>query len=93
VTSEQKATSVFLTKIIQPLEDMGLVSDTTRIAANAWWGWMRVPKRNNSWESKKERIDGVRKLDGDFQRVNISYVSYSQSALRTTTLIFFSHIV
>lgn len=82
VKSEEKATSILLTKIIKPLEDMGLVSDTTRIATNAWWGWMRVPKRGNPWESKKERIDGIRKLDGDFHRVNISYVLYSQSALR-----------
>lgn len=73
---------MLLTKIIEPLEDMGIVSETNKIAVNGWWGWMRVPKKDGTWESKKERIDGIRKLDGDFHRVNISYVSYSQPALR-----------
>ena len=81
VNSQEKATSVLLTKIIKPLEDLGVVSDTTKTAVNMWRGWMRVPKRGKPWESRKERLDGIQKLDGDFHRVNITYVSCSQSAL------------
>jgi len=56
------------------LEALGVVSDTESAGVNAWRGWMRVPKKGRPWESKKSRINGIQKLDGDFHRVNITYV-------------------
>ena len=73
---------MLLNKIIRPLEDLGVVSDTTTPGMNVWQGWMRVPKKDKSWESRKERINGIKTLDGDFHRVNITYVSSSESTLR-----------
>ena len=82
VSNEEKVTSVLLNKIIRPLEDLGVVSDTAASGVNVWQGWMRVPKKGESWESRKERLEGIKKLDGDFHRVNITYVSSSESTLR-----------
>lgn len=74
---EAKATSALLNNIIQPLESVGVVADTLTPGVNLWQGWVRVPKRGDSWESRKERLEGVRSLNGDFHRVNITYVSRS----------------
>ncbi|KAF9643593.1 hypothetical protein BDM02DRAFT_3151454 [Thelephora ganbajun] len=74
MANQEKATSVLLKKIIRPLEDMGVVSDTTTPGVNVWQGWMRVPKKSESWESRKERLDGIQRLDGDFHRVNVTYI-------------------
>jgi len=79
---EEQATSVLLNKIVMPLKDLGVVSDTTTPGMNLWQGWVRVPKKGMSWESREERIDGIRRLDGDFHRVNITYVSSSEAAFR-----------
>jgi hypothetical protein len=75
MTNEEKATSALLNKIIKPLEDLGVVSDTTASAMNVWQGWVRVPKKGESWELRRERIEGIRTLAGDFHRVNITYAS------------------
>jgi len=74
--------SVLLNKIIRPLEDLGIVSDTTAPGVNVWQGWLRVPKKGKSWEPRGQRIEGIQKLDGDFHRVNITYVSSSESVVR-----------
>ena len=62
---------------------VGVVTDTIVLGTNVWQGWVRVPKeKGESWESRKENFDGIRKLVGDFHRVNVTYVSASQSAFR-----------
>ena len=73
---------MLLNKIIRPLEDLGVVSDSITPGANVWRGWMRVPKKSGSWELRKERIEGKERLDGDFHQVNVTYVSSSESGLR-----------
>ena len=87
VSNSEKVTSVLLNKIIGPLEDLGVVSETTTPGTNLWQGWVRVPKKGESWELKNERINGVQKLDGDFHRVNLAYVPSSESALGIQPLI------
>jgi hypothetical protein len=82
ITNEDKLANVLLKTIIRPLEDLGLVSDTTSVGRNTWQGWMRVPKKGESWEGRKDRINGIRNVDGVFCRMNITYVSSSESALR-----------
>ena len=73
---------MLLNKIIRPLEDLGVVCDTTAPGVNVWQGWMRVPKKSGgSWESRKERMDGIQTLNGDFHRVNVTYVSSSKFSL------------
>lgn len=67
-----RASGVLLNNIVKPLEGTGVVSDTATSKVNVWHGWMRVPKKQEPWESKKERIEGIRNLDGDFHRVNIT---------------------
>jgi hypothetical protein len=81
MTNEEKATSVLLNEAVRSLEDPGAVSDTTASAMNVWQGWARVPKMSELWEPRRERIEGVRNLGGDFHRVNIPYVLSSESAL------------
>ena len=83
VTAEERVTSVLLNKIIRPLEDLGVISDMTTPGSSVWQGWMRVPKKGETWESRQERMDGIQMLKGDFHRVNITYVSSSGNALRT----------
>ena len=61
-----------LNKIIRPLEEMGVATDATTRGKNLWRGWMRVPKKGQSWEARKERIDGIRKMEGDFHQVNVT---------------------
>lgn len=68
---KQRATSVLLTKFADPLNELGLVSDTTNRTRNLWQGWMRVPKRG---ESRKTRLEGVHDMSGEFHRVNVAYV-------------------
>ena len=89
VNNEEKLTSVLLNKIIGPLEELGVVSETTTPGTNLWQGWVRVPKKGESWELKNERINGVQKLNGDFHRVNIVYVP-SCSWDPTANLVFIS---
>jgi len=73
---------VLLNKIIRPLEDLDVVCDTTTPGVNVWQGWVGVPKEGGeSWESRKERIDGIQTLNGDFHRANVTYVSSSEFAL------------
>jgi len=68
--------SALLHEIVRPLEDLGLVADATAPGVNVWQGWVRVPKKGDqSWESRKERLDGVRALDGDFCLTKITYVT------------------
>lgn len=62
-------------KIIKPLESLGVVSDTTRPGVNVWQGWVRLPKKNGPWESRRDRLDGIQKVDGTFRRANITYAS------------------
>lgn len=75
-----KNKSPLMNKIIGPLETMGVVSDTTALGVNLWQGWFRVPKKGESWELRRERIEGIQEMKGDFHRVNITYVSTSGSA-------------
>jgi len=39
-----------------------------------WQGWVRVPKKGESWESRRQRLEGVRGLDGHFHRANVTYI-------------------
>lgn len=82
MTVEEKATNWFLNKVIKPLEEFAVVSDTIVPGKNVWQGWVRVPKKGVSWESRKERMDGIQASDGDFHRVNITYVSSFRLALK-----------
>jgi len=83
-----------LNKIIRPLEDLGVVCDTTTPGVNVWQGWMRVPKKGGgSWESRKERMDGIQTLNGDFHRVNVTYVLSSEFTLGIQLLTSFSLVV
>jgi len=75
-----------MNEVIKPLENMGVVSDTTTPGTNLWQGWLRVPK-GGSWGTRQERIEGIQKLNGDFHRVNITYVSALESAPSMSTLI------
>ena len=78
---EDKRNSVLLNRVVKPLEELGVVSDATIPGANVWQGWVRVPKKGESWESRKERIEGIQNMDGNFRLVNVTYVSSSKSAL------------
>ena len=71
-----------LRDIVRPLENLGVVADAITPGVHGWQGWVRVPKKGESWESRKERLDGIRTLNGDFCLLNITYVSSSESALR-----------
>lgn len=83
LTERQREESVLLHSIVGPLEGLGLVADTTVRGMNVWQGWVRVPKKGEeSWESRKERLEGIQALNGDFCLVNITYVSSSRSDLR-----------
>jgi hypothetical protein len=82
MANEEKATSVFLNEVVRSSEDPGAVSDMTASAMNVWQGWARVLKMSELWEARKERIEGIRNLAGDFHQVNIPYVLSSESALR-----------
>ena len=85
---------MLLNKIIRPLENLGVVCDTTTPGVNVWQGWMRVPEKGGgSWESRKERMDGIQTLNGDFHRVNVTYVSSSEFALGIQLLTSFSLLV
>ena len=66
--------SPLLNGIVIPLGELGVVSDTTGAGMNSWQGWVRVPKKDETWESENERLYGIQRLDGDFHRVNITYV-------------------
>lgn len=79
---DEKITSVLLNKIIKPLEDMSVVTDTMTPGTTSWQGWMRVPKKGGSWQTRRERIEGIKNMEGDFHRVNVTYVSSSESAIR-----------
>jgi hypothetical protein len=74
MTKKEKATSRLLSRIVLPLVQLSVVSDTICVGVNSWRGWLRVPTKRGEWESKNERFDGIRKLVGDFHRVNITYV-------------------
>ena len=74
---EDYETSSLLRDIIRPLENLGVAADATVPGVNVWKGWARVPKKGKSWETRKERLEGVQALNGDFCRVNITYVSLS----------------
>lgn len=87
ITDHMKAKSVLLNKIIRSLGSMGLVSDMATGGTNLWQGWVRVPKKGESWETRKERLEGIRSMSGDFHQVNITYVSTSDSVPRAYTLI------
>jgi len=71
----EKANSVLLREIIRPLERTGVVSDEITPGRNVWQGWVRVPKKDGeSWETSRDRIRGIERVDGEFHRVNITYV-------------------
>ena len=74
LTMEERAVCVLLNKIIRPLEDLAVVSDTVTPGRNVWRCWVRVPGKRESWESKKERVEGIKSMDGIFHRVNITCV-------------------
>lgn len=75
LTVEEKSKNALLNEIIRPLETLSVVSEKGLIGLNLWQGWVRVPKKGESWEPKVERIRGVQNLDGDFHKVTITYVS------------------
>ena len=71
--NEAKANSVLLREFIRPLERRGVVSDMTTPGTNVWQGWVRVPKKNGeSWETSRDRLRGIEKVNGEFHRVNIT---------------------
>lgn len=77
------AASVLLSKIVRPLEELGVASETiTSGSASLWRGWVRVPKKGESWEPRRERVEGIQSMDGNFRQVNIAYVLSSKSALK-----------
>ena len=80
---DEEAASVLLTKIVGPLRDLGVVSDAISPGMRVWQGWVRVPKKGELWESRGERLEGIQGMNGDFRRLNITYVSSSKSASRT----------
>jgi len=71
---DEEAASVLLTKIVGPLRDLGVVSDTISPGMSVWQGWVRVPKKGEPRESRGERLEGIRGMNGDFRRLNITYV-------------------
>jgi hypothetical protein len=71
-----KSSTIFK-KIVKPLENLGVVSDTISRGVNVWQGWMRLPNKDGCWESRRDRLDGIQKVDGTFKRANITYVSIS----------------
>ena len=75
MTNEKRVTSTLLNEIIVPLGELGVVSDTIGAGMNSWQGWVRVPKKGETWESENKRLNGIQRLDGYFHRVNITYVS------------------
>ena len=74
VTNMEKATSKLLNEILTPLERLSVASHTIGDGVNSWQGWVRVPKKGETWESKNERFDEHQRLAGDFHRVNITCV-------------------
>ena len=87
LTHEDYETSALLRDIVKPLEELGVVADATIPGVNVWQGWIRVPKKSESWESRKERLDGVQTLNGDFCPVNITYVFSPEPALTVYSLV------
>lgn len=65
-------TATFSTEIISPLECRGLLATTITAGAQKWDGIIRVPQRTgantegNGWETRTERIQGVRVREGQF---------------------------
>jgi len=78
----QRKDYALLRSIVKPLEDLGVIVSETAAGANVWQGLVRVPKKGESWESRKERLEGVQTMNGDFCLMNITYVSSSNSVLR-----------
>lgn len=74
MTNEERVASRLVNGILHPLENLSVVAHTTVVGLSSWQGWIRVPKKKGTWESKNKRLDGVQGMIGDFHRANISYV-------------------
>jgi len=65
-----------ISHIINPLQDLGILSEPMHPGATKWEGWLRIPDRNGegmTWESRPNRREGLANKTGTFIRVDFNY--------------------
>jgi len=78
-TIEQRESTPLLNQVIEPLQNLGVLSEATQSGSLKWRGWLRIPGRNEdgSWENRTSRARGVAQRKGEYVYVSINLASNS----------------